>query len=69
MQVQGEISPHSSPGHTARRQAIQVEAGSEGEEGWSYPLTAFRDPVKKFIRIYGSYSVQVIGYAFTAVLL
>lgn len=43
------------------RKMIQIEPGSEGEEGWSYPYMALRDPVRNFIRIYGQYSVKVIG--------
>lgn len=44
------------------RQAIRVPVGEEsGEEGWSYPIIALRNPVQNLIRIYGQYSVKIIG--------
>ena len=46
---------------SSRRQIRQVEVGDGTEEGWSYPHMALRDPVKNLVRIYGQYSVKVIG--------
>lgn len=61
MQSQAQISQDEGASLPSRRQAIQVEAGSNGEEGWSYPIIALRDPVKHLIRVYAQYSVQIIG--------
>ena len=44
-----------------RRQVIQVDPGSGSEEAWSYPVIALRDPHKHMIRLYGQYSIKVIG--------
>lgn len=62
VQSQAEASSEQSQ-HPARRKTNQVEVGDGSEEGWSYPYIALRDPVKNLVRIYGQYSVKVIGYA------
>ena len=60
MQVSGKPAEVQAQA-VARRRANQVPVGDATEEGWSYPYVALRDPVKNLVRIYGQYSVKVIG--------
>ena len=60
LQVSAQFSERQAHA-VARRRANQVPVGDATEEGWSYPYVALRDPVKNLVRIYGQYSVKVIG--------